>query len=67
MLNILHDVFLLISAIIITGVLNVISLASLAAILIIIVSKLAQPSVLTKMYKLSWEQFVRLYRQLLEY
>jgi SulP family sulfate permease len=41
---ILHGVFLLISAITIAGVLNMIPLASLAAILIIVGFKLAKPS-----------------------
>ena len=35
-----------------------IPLASLAAILIIVGYKLAQPALFTKMYKLGWEQFV---------
>lgn len=55
---ILHGVFLLISAITIAGVLNMIPLASLAAILIVVGYKLAQPALFTTMYKLGWEQFV---------
>ena len=58
MSTILHGVFLLISAITVAGVLNMIPLASLAAILIIVGYKLAQPALFTKMYKLGWEQFV---------
>ena len=55
---ILHGVFLLISAITIVNVLNMIPLASLAAILIIVGYKLAKPSLFKKMYSLGWEQFV---------
>jgi SulP family sulfate permease len=55
---ILHGVFLLISAITIAGLLNMIPLASLAAILIIVGFKLAKPSLFKLMYKLGWEQFV---------
>ncbi len=55
---ILHGVFLLISAITIAGVLNMIPLASLAAILIMVGYKLAKPVLFKEMYKLGWEQFV---------
>ncbi len=55
---ILHGVFLLISAITIAGLLNMIPLASLAAILIIVGFKLAKPVLFKQMYKLGWEQFV---------
>lgn len=55
---ILHGVFLLISAITIAGALNMIPLASLAAILIIVGYKLAKPALFIQMYKLGWEQFV---------
>lgn len=55
---ILHGVFLLISAITIAGVLNMIPLASLAAILIIVGYKLAKPALFIQMYKLGWEQFI---------
>jgi SulP family sulfate permease len=55
---ILHGVFLLISAITIAGVLNMIPLASLAAILLMVGYKLAKPSLFKQMYKLGWEQFV---------
>lgn len=55
---ILHGIFLLISAITIAGVLNMIPLASLAAILIMVGYKLAKPSLFKQMYKLGWEQFV---------
>ncbi len=55
---ILHGVFLLVSAIAIAGLLNMIPLASLAAILIMVGYKLAKPVLFKQMYKLGWEQFV---------
>ena len=55
---ILHGVFLLVSAITMAGILNMIPLASLAAILLVVGYKLAKPSLFIQMYKLGWEQFV---------
>lgn len=55
---ILHGVFLLISALTIAGVLNMIPLASLAAILLMVGYKLAKPSLFRQMYQLGWEQFI---------
>jgi SulP family sulfate permease len=55
---IFHGIFLLIGAITIANVLNMIPLASLAAILLIVGYKLAKPSLFMQMYKLGWEQFV---------
>lgn len=55
---VLHGVFLLISAFTIAEFLNLIPLASLAAILIMVGYKLATPSLFIKMYKLGWEQFI---------
>ncbi len=55
---ILHGIFLLISAITIAQVLNMIPLASLAAVLLMVGYKLAKPELFIKMYKLGWEQFV---------
>jgi MFS superfamily sulfate permease-like transporter len=55
---ILHGIFLLISAITIASVLNMISLASLAAILLMVGYKLAKPKLFVQMYKLGWEQFI---------
>ena len=55
---ILHGVFLLISAITIAGLLNMIPLASLAAILLMVGYKLAKPALFKQMYKLGWEQFI---------
>ncbi|MDH4090869.1 MAG: SulP family inorganic anion transporter [Cyclobacteriaceae bacterium] len=55
---ILHGILLLISAISIASVLNMIPLASLAAILLVVGYKLAKPSLFRRMYKLGWEQFI---------
>lgn len=55
---ILHGIFLLVSAITIASVLNMIPLASLAAILLMVGYKLAKPALFKDMYKLGWEQFV---------
>jgi MFS superfamily sulfate permease-like transporter len=55
---ILHGIFLLISAITIGELLNMIPLASLAAILIMVGYKLAKPALFKQMYQLGWEQFV---------
>ena len=55
---ILHGFFLLISAITIAGLLNMIPLASLAAILLMVGYKLAKPSLFKQMYQLGWEQFI---------
>jgi MFS superfamily sulfate permease-like transporter len=55
---ILHGIFLLISAITIASVLNMIPLASLAAILLMVGYKLAKPGLFKQMYKLGWEQFI---------
>jgi len=55
---ILHGVFLLISALTIASILNMIPLASLAAILLMVGYKLAKPALFQQMYKLGWEQFV---------
>lgn len=55
---ILHGFFLLLSAIFIASVLNMIPLASLAAILLMVGYKLAKPTLFVEMYKLGWEQFV---------
>lgn len=55
---ILHGIFLLVSALTIASVLNMIPLASLAAILLMVGYKLAKPSLFKQMYTLGWEQFV---------
>lgn len=54
---ILHGIWLLLSAVTIASLLNMIPLASLAAILIMVGYKLAKPSLFTHMFKLGWEQF----------
>jgi MFS superfamily sulfate permease-like transporter len=55
---ILHGVFLLISALLLTSVLNMLPLASLAAILLMVGYKLAKPSLFKQMYNLGWTQFI---------
>lgn len=55
---IMHGIFLLVSAITIASVLNMIPLASLAAILLMVGYKLAKPELFKQMYQLGWEQFV---------
>ena len=55
---ILHGVFLLICAITIAGLMNMIPLASLAAILLMVGYKLAKPALFKQMYKQGWEQFI---------
>ena len=55
--TILHGVYLLISAITIADLLNMIPLASLAAILIMVGYKLAKPALIKQMYNLGGEQF----------
>ena len=55
---IMHGVFLLLSAVLLASVLNMIPLASLAAILLMVGYKLAKPSLFRQMYKLGWEQFI---------
>ena len=55
---IMHGFFLLISALTVASVLNMIPLASLAAILFLVGYKLAKPALFIQMYKLGWEQFV---------
>ena len=58
MSTILHGAFLLVSAITIAGLMNMIPLASLAAILLMVGYKLAKPVLFKQMYKQGWEQFV---------
>lgn len=55
---ILHGFFLLISALLIPQFLNMIPLASLAAILFVVGYKLAKPALFRSMYKLGWNQFI---------
>lgn len=58
MVAILHGVVLLFSALAIPFILNMIPLASLAAILLLVGYKLAKPSLVKEMYKIGWAQFV---------
>ncbi|MFZ1749204.1 MAG: SulP family inorganic anion transporter [Saprospiraceae bacterium] len=55
---IMHGFFLLISALTIAHLLNMIPLASLAAILLMVGYKLAKPALFKSMYNLGWEQFM---------
>ena len=55
---ILHGVFLFIGALTLANILNMIPLASLAAILLMVGYKLANPTLFKKMFKLGWEQFI---------
>ncbi|MBK7681703.1 MAG: SulP family inorganic anion transporter [Bacteroidia bacterium] len=58
MSTILHGIFLLISAMILTPILNLLPLASLAAILLMVGYKLTKPSLFKQMYALGWTQFI---------
>ena len=55
--TILHGFLLLVSAVTIASTLNMIPLASLAAVLLMVGYKLAKPSLVKEMYQLGWEQF----------
>ncbi len=55
---IMHGFFLLLSALTLASILNMIPLASLAAILLMVGYKLAKPSLFRQMYNLGWEQFI---------
>jgi MFS superfamily sulfate permease-like transporter len=55
---ILHGCFILICVIAIPHILNLIPLATLAAILFVVGYKLAKPSLFKQMYNYGWEQFV---------
>ena len=55
---IVHGILLLVSVIFIPNILNLIPLASLAAILIIVGYKLAKPSVFRKMYQAGISEFI---------
>ncbi|MGB3948128.1 MAG: SulP family inorganic anion transporter [Bacteroidia bacterium] len=56
--SIFHGLFLLISVIALSQVLNKIPLACLAAVLLLVGYKLAKVSLFKAMYNLGWEQFV---------
>ncbi|BDS15214.1 SulP family inorganic anion transporter [Aureispira anguillae] len=53
-----HGILLLLSIIIIPRVLNLIPLATLAAILMVVGYKLAKPTLFKKMYAQGWSQFI---------
>jgi SulP family sulfate permease len=55
---ILHGFFLMICAVTMASLMNMIPLASLAAILLMVGYKLAKPVLFKDMYKLGWEQFI---------
>jgi MFS superfamily sulfate permease-like transporter len=55
---ILHGFLLLFAALLIPSILNLIPLATLAAILFVVGYKLAKPTLFKAMYKLGWGQFV---------
>jgi len=55
---IIHGFFLLICVVAIPHILNLIPLATLAAILFVVGYKLAKPSLFKQMYSHGWEQFV---------
>lgn len=54
----IHGFLILISAMLIPNILNMIPLASLAAILLVVGYKLAKPELFKKMYKTGWAQFI---------
>ncbi len=54
----IHGVFILISVMLIPEVLNMIPLASLAAILVMVGYKLAKPALFKSMYRSGWSQFL---------
>lgn len=53
-----HGIFIVVSVIFIGNVLNMIPLASLAAILLLVGYKLAKPAVIKEMYTKGWDQFI---------
>lgn len=54
----LHGVLLLLSVLLLSNIINMIPLASLAAILLVVGYKLASVSVFRKLYKKGWNQFL---------
>ena len=55
---IIHGFLILLSALTMASVLNMIPLASLAAILLLVGYKLAKPAFFKEVFKLGWEQFI---------
>ncbi|HNP19372.1 MAG TPA: SulP family inorganic anion transporter [Fulvivirga sp.] len=58
MSGIIHGIFLLVSVTFLTQIINLIPLASLAAILALVGYKLARVSLFKQMYALGWDQFI---------
>lgn len=58
MSTILHGVFLLVSVLFLSSILNLIPLSSLASILLVIGYKLASWDVISTMFKKGWNQFI---------
>jgi MFS superfamily sulfate permease-like transporter len=56
--TILHGMFLLLAVILIPALLNKIPLAVLAAVLLMVGFKLANPAMFKSMYRLGWSQFI---------
>lgn len=56
--SIIHGALLLLTVFFIPSILNLIPLASLAAILLVVGFKLASPSLIKGMYKKGWDQFI---------
>jgi len=56
--SILHGAILLLSVISLSGVLNLIPLAALAAVLLLVGYKLASPKLFKKTYREGWDQFL---------
>lgn len=54
---VLHGVLMLLAVLLIPGILNMIPLATLAAVLIVVGYKLAKPALFKSMYRLGWFQF----------
>lgn len=55
---ILHGIFLLLSVVFISNILNLIPLSVLAALLILVGYKLTRPSLYTQSFKAGWDQFL---------
>lgn len=53
-----HGFLILFSALLIPNIMNLIPLASLAAILLVVGYKLAKPALFKQMYKTGWKQFI---------
>jgi MFS superfamily sulfate permease-like transporter len=63
--TVLHGFYLLLSFVLIAGLLNQVPNAALAAVLIVVGYKLAEPSVFRKMWSRGWTQFLPFFATLL--